>query len=175
MIAEAKAALGTANTGSGMGDQTIRQAVDLPKTNFTTAVPLAQGLSAYLTRGSKNRVSAREFMRLLRLKYVWSLCVLVSRERAKGALFLSSGDGGHYLPDEGKAGRRIMLRFVAKIRAKGFHTLEAARPEVSELRKIDGQQVMDLSAALDAEGLHELDTDGESNLPGTEVERCGET
>ena len=169
-----KTALGTANTGSGMGDQASEQAVDLPSTDFTTAAMPVQGLSAYLPRGAKNRVSSRELLRLLRIRDTRSLRALVARERAKGALILSSADGGYYLPDEGEAGLAEMQRFVSMIRAKGLHTLEAARPALNELRKIDGQTVMDLGAALDAAGMHEFDENGEDNLPEAQAHEAQE-
>jgi len=161
MSEDKKTALGTAYTESGMGDQASGQAVDLPNGNFTIADPATQGLSAFLPRGYKNRVSSRELLKLLKIRDTRTLRALVARERSKGALILSSADGGYFLPDDGDAGRAEMLRFVATVRAKGLHTLEAARPALKELRKLDGQQTLHLGAALDAAGLREFDEDGE--------------
>ena len=133
---------------------------DLPDTDFNTASPPTQGVAAVLCKGQENAIDSRELLRRFHLTDKRQLRALVSNERAHGALILTAPDGGYFLPDDGEKGRLEMKRFVSTIRAKGVHTLAAARPALRQLRISDGQITLDLDEALDAAGLRAFDDEG---------------
>lgn len=168
-----KTALNAVNIEDGRRETGLG-ADDLPDTDFNTASPPAQGVAAVLRKGEENAIDSRELLRRFHLTDKRQLRALVSNERAHGALILTAPDGGYFLPDDGEKGRLEMKRFISTIRAKGVHTLAAARPALRQLRISDGQITLDLDEALDAAGLREFT---EEELTGTPegATGCGRT
>lgn len=86
----------------------------LKVTDYTTILPT----------GKDNAIPSRQLATLLGFKDARSLRADIARSRADGQPILSSTIGGYYMP----ATVEEMKEFSAVIKAKGFHTLEAAVP-----------------------------------------------
>ena len=98
-------------------------------------------VAALLRHGEENATPTRELCRVLGVG-VRQLRLMVARERAEGALILSS-NAGYYLPAPGKQGIQELRRFIAFGSSKAaslFAALAAARRALRELEKqMEGQ------------------------------------
>lgn len=100
-------------------------------------------IESLLPHGAENAVSTDELLQVAGLCSSRSLKHIISKERKQGACILSLTNGGYFLPSDGEQGIEERRRFVATIRAKAFHTLEAAKPALDDLSMIDGQVSME--------------------------------
>ena len=99
-------------------------------------------ITPLLLPGAENAISTPELQRITGLD-VRSIRSQVSRERASGALILSSSSGGYYLPAEGEKGRNELQRFIGMILSKALNTLKAAEAARNALRVLSGQQFLE--------------------------------
>lgn len=131
-------------TESGEGNQAIVEANN-PTTEYTMPEEKKQRVSDFLLKGAENARSKETMLRLTGCSSTRELNRLIELERDQGVIILANtkAPGGYFLPDDGEKGREEMRHFVADLRAKGLSTLRAARPAINELRKIDGQQVIE--------------------------------
>lgn len=151
-----KAASVGANDESSRTGQAGTANANLPDDHSTITSPPTQGLADTLPAGQENAVDSETLMQRFHLSDRRQLRALVSLERSKGALILTAPGGGYFMPDAGEKGRREIRRFISTIRAKGVHTLAAAKPALRALRVTDGQITLSLDEALDAAGLREF-------------------
>ena len=131
-----KNALNGANIESGNGSTypiAFKDSISNSEDNTTVYKSKPKFIESLLPHGAENAVSTDELLQVTGLCSSRSLKHVVSRER----------NGGYFLPADGEQGIEERRRFVATIRAKAFHTLEAAKPALDELSMIDGQLSME--------------------------------
>lgn len=141
-----KNALNGANIESGNGSTypiAFKDSISNSEDNTTVYKSKPKFIESLLPHGAENAVSTDELLQVTGLCSSRSLKHVVSRERKQGACILSLTNGGYFLPADGEQGIEERRRFVATIRAKAFHTLEAAKPALDELSMIDGQLSME--------------------------------
>ena len=109
----------------------------------TTSTEREQGpVERLLLHGQENAQSAPELAKLAGMRSVRELQLQIARERAAGALILSSCRGknsGYYLPGEGTAGRLELSRYVASMMRRGTRCMAAALAAREALRQVEGQ------------------------------------
>ena len=97
-------------------------------------------IEALLGRGSENRITTGELVILAGLRSARELQAEIERERAAGALILSSSSGGYYLPSDDPAqARQEIERFVATVHARALNTQRTLRAARRALRECIGQ------------------------------------
>lgn len=116
--------------------------VILPCAQNSTGAGDNQVITPLLLPGAENAISTPELQRITGLD-VRSIRSQVSKERASGALILSSSSGGYYLPAEGEEGRNELQRFIGMILSKALNTLKAAEAARNALRVLSGQQFLE--------------------------------
>lgn len=116
---------------------------DFSQSNFTTPAGREQGpVERLLLHGQENAQSAPELAKLAGMRSVRELQLQIARERAAGALILSSCRGknaGYFLPGEGTAGRLELSRYVASMMRRGTRCMAAALAAREALRQVEGQ------------------------------------
>lgn len=103
----------------------------------------AQGrIEALLPHGEGNAVPARTLAELTGAGSVRLLQREIEKERAAGALILSTtrGTGGYYLPREGPEGRQEINAFIRTLTARASNTFRTLRAAKKALSVLDGQQ-----------------------------------
>ena len=124
-----------------------------PDSDCTTNPPRKQGLiESLLPTGEQNAIRASDLAHLAGVKSNRELRNMISRERAAGALILSTcrNGGGYFLPSGGEAGRREMEAFVATLRTRALNTLRAVKAARSALERVEGQIALDERSATGA-------------------------
>lgn len=127
---------------SGRAGKKHSSQVILPCAQNSTRAGDNQVITPLLLPGAENAISTPELQRITGLD-VRSIRSQVSKERASGALILSSSSGGYYLPAEGEEGRNELQRFIGMIFSKALNTLKAAEPAREALRVPSGQQILE--------------------------------
>lgn len=90
-------------------------------------------VAALLGKGEENAIPSRRLLAMSGLGNNRSLRIEIEKERAAGALILSTcrGRGGYFLPvNDGEEGKREIERYVATLTARAsstFRTLKTAR------------------------------------------------
>lgn len=111
--------------------------------DFTTPTAREQGpIERLLLHGQENAQSAADLAKLAGMRSTRELQLQVARERAAGALILSSCRGknaGYYLPADGPAGRLELNDFVGMMMRRGTRCMAAAQAARQALQQIDGQ------------------------------------
>lgn len=102
-----------------------------------------RGISSYLPQGEENAIRSSELARITGAKSVRELQHWVAAERSEGALILSTGKGGYFLPAEGEKGQAEIARFVATLRSRAVNTLKALKTAKAALSKTTEQITMD--------------------------------
>lgn len=97
-------------------------------------------VESILLHGEENAISTADLVALTGAKNVRHLQRQIERERLRGALILSSADGGYFLPDFGEKGRRELLIFVRTLQRRAFHTLQTLKAANKALRRADSEQ-----------------------------------
>lgn len=109
----------------------------------TTSTEREQGpIERLLLHGQENAQSAGDLVKLAGLQSERELRFQIARERAAGALILSSCRGrnsGYYLPGEGTAGRLELSNFVGMMMRRGTRCMAAALAAREALRQVEGQ------------------------------------
>lgn len=127
MSEQKKAASDVATIESGKEMQTVLPDVLFPKPNYITGNTNEQGIAALLPEGLENAVSSKELVQLCGCASTRQLQELIARERAQGALILSSAQGGYYLPAAGQKGRIELEAYVRTLHARAVNTFKAAQ------------------------------------------------
>lgn len=99
-------------------------------------------VSPLLGHGEENAVSTAQLVKRLGLRDSRSLRALIERERAEGALILSTvrGGGGYFLPSSDRfQARGEIAGFVSTVRARALNSLKALRAARRALKECDGQ------------------------------------
>lgn len=121
----------------------ILAGTNLSQNDFTTPAGREQGpVERLLLHGQENAQSAPELAKLAGMRSMRELQLQIARERAAGALILSSCRGknsGYYLPGEGTAGRLELSRYVASMMRRGTRCMAAALAAREALRQVEGQ------------------------------------
>lgn len=115
----------------------------LSQDDFTTSTARVQGpIERLLLHGQENAQSAADLAKLAGMRSTRELRLQVARERAAGALILSScrgKDAGYYLPADGTAGRLELSHFVGMMMRRGTRCMAAAQAARQALQEIEGQ------------------------------------
>ena len=107
--------------------------------NTTTATPCQVFIRDLLPRGHENAVTARQLSRTT------GLCSReirrrIAAERAAGAVILTDGAAGYFLPsDNAQCGRDEVSAWLARITARGVSTLRAGDSARAWLSVLPGQ------------------------------------
>lgn len=80
-------------------------------------------IMSMLPMGKENAISSAELTRVLRLKNKRELQLRIARERAAGALILSSTTGGYYT----SCNRDEVLEFIRTLENRAKHTFSALK------------------------------------------------
>lgn len=136
-----KNALNAANTESEKGIIPKVQVTAHSNANDNIINNLEQGyIQSILPYGEENAISTNDLLRITGIRDSRALKSIISEERKKGACILSKTSGGYFLPSDGEKGKQERLKYVATIKAKSLHTMEAAKPAINELQILEGQQ-----------------------------------
>lgn len=135
MTKKQKAASDGRNIESGRGGQTVLPDVLIPTTHYITGYTTAQGIAALLPEGLENAVSSKALARRCGCTSTRQLQELIARERAQGALILSSAQGGYYLPAAGRKGRIELEAYVRTLHARAVNTIKAAQAARQALKR----------------------------------------
>ena len=100
---------------------------------------LALSVAEALLHGEENARSSQELVTVLGFSSGRELQKAIERERASGALILSSSSGGYYLPDDGIKGRAELRRYLHTLRARAIGTLRSAQAARKELQSREGE------------------------------------
>ena len=93
----------------------------------------------FLQHGAENAISTQELMRLVGCSDVRTLRALVAAERNAGAVILSKGSGGYFLPDSGEKGKQEIEECITLLRSRAVGILKALKAARRELRNVSGQ------------------------------------
>lgn len=136
---KARPAVGAAE----QAEKAILAGTILSQDDFTTPTARAQGpIERLLLHGQENAQSAADLAKLAGMRSTRELRLQVARERAAGALILSScrdGNSGYYLPADGPAGRLELNSFVSSMMSRGTRCFVAAQAARQALQQIEGQ------------------------------------
>lgn len=100
-------------------------------------------IAELLPVGAENAVSSRSLAQMVGCGDVRQLQMMISKERERGALILSTTSGGYFLPDTGQKGRQEIAAFVAALHSRAINTLKAAAAARKALAVLDGQAEME--------------------------------
>ena len=84
-------------------------------------------VESFLPHGEEHAIDTPTLVRLVKCKSVRDLQKLIAFERASGALILSTGAGGYYLPDDGLKGKLELAAFVHTLNGRASNTFAAMR------------------------------------------------
>jgi len=90
--------------------------------------------------GKENATSSEGLCISLGFRTKRELVKKISQERQQGAVICSSVEGGYYLPKD----KQEIQEFIRTLESRGRHTLAALKSARKELRKMDGQQEIEL-------------------------------
>lgn len=123
--------------------------------HYITSEARKKGIvESLLQKGEENAVRAETLMELIGERDRRQLNKIIEGERRNGALILSSGRGGYYLPSDGEKGRAEMRRHLAALDHRAKSTLAVGKPVREALKVIEGQE----SITYQGGGLHEEQT-----------------
>ena len=132
MTMNEKAAAGVVSADDSRRDQASQQ--DLPRKEYIMRGAVVQVVEPFLLHGAENAISTKELQRWTGLG-VRDLRAQVAREREAGALILSRGEGGYFLPDDGEKGRDELRRFVVLMQSEAINTYRATLTAQEELKR----------------------------------------
>ena len=139
-----KIAPNAANIGSEAGTKPSAHTAAYSIPNNSINATKEQGyIESLLPHGEENAISTIDLLRITGIHTSRELKNRISSERKRGACILSKTSGGYFLHSDGEKGKQELRRYVATIRAKSIHTMEAANPALNELRKIEGQETIE--------------------------------
>ena len=94
-------------------------------------------ISELLWCGRENAICTKDLLTITGLKNARTLQNIIERERAEGALILSTSQhgGGYFLPSEGETGIREMLEFERTLNARALNTLRTLKTVRAALKK----------------------------------------
>ena len=130
-----EAASDVTTIGSGAGTQTVLPDVLFPESDYIIGNTTAQGIAALLPEGLENAISSAELVRRCGCASTRQLQELIARERAQGALILSSAQGGYYLPAAGRKGRIELEAYIRTLHARAVNTFKAAQAARQALKR----------------------------------------
>ena len=143
-----KAALNGRNIENGKETKGIGKP-SIPTVNNIINGESQQGvIESLLHKGEENAIRAETLMDMIGESDRRQLSKMIEGERRNGALILSSGRGGYYLPADGAKGRDEMRRHLSALDHRAKSTLAVGKPVREALKVIDGQE--------------EIERDGES-------------
>ncbi len=92
----------------------------------------------FLLEGKQNAVKSQKLADLMGCKSVRELQEVIAKERAKGAVILSTckDGGGYYLPREGD--KNEVIEFIRTLQSRAENTLCALESAKAYLRQLDG-------------------------------------
>lgn len=99
-------------------------------------------IESLLNRGEENAMRAETIMDMIGERDRRKLSKMIESERHDGAMILSSGRGGYYLPADGEKGRAEMRRHLAALDSRAKSTLAVGKPVREALKVIEGQTEM---------------------------------
>lgn len=99
-------------------------------------------IEALLPHGERNAVKVQILVELTGARSVRWLQREIEKERANGALILSTtrGTGGYFLPAYGSEGRQEINAFIRILTARASNTFRTLRAAKRALKELDGQQ-----------------------------------
>lgn len=99
-------------------------------------------IEALLPHGETNAVQVQILVELTGARSVRWLQREIEKERANGALILSTtrGTGGYFLPAYGAEGRQEINAFIRTLTARASNTFRTLRAAKQALKELDGQQ-----------------------------------
>ena len=102
-------------------------------------------VEALLLHGEQNAKPCKELVEALGLHSTRELRARIERERANGALILSTvrGHGGYFLPDlNEREGRAELRRFIRTVHARAVSSQRMLRTARQALRTCPGQEAL---------------------------------
>lgn len=96
-------------------------------------------VESVLQKGEGSAIPSDELVRLMGYRSVRELQKQIEKERAQGALILSSSSGGYFLP----ADRAEVERYILTLRRRALSTLRTLRAARQALRVCEGQEVLE--------------------------------
>ena len=94
-----------------------------------------------LLHGEHSAISGKDLLRICGFSTIRQLRSAVSAERMRGALIISSSDGGYFLPSEDPTeARQELLNFVSVNQSRAFTLLRTLRTARKALRNCEGQE-----------------------------------
>ena len=100
-------------------------------------------IAELLWQGKENAISTRDLLLISGLKSSRAMQNAIKRERANGALILSTSKngGGYYLPSDGEKGRMELLEFEGTLKARALNTLKTLKNVQRALDRAETQQM----------------------------------
>lgn len=100
-------------------------------------------IAELLWQGKENAISVRDLTVISGFKNPRTVQRIIERERANGALILSTNqkDGGYYLPSDGEKGRMELLEFESTLKSRALNTLKTLGNVRRALDRAEAQQM----------------------------------
>ncbi len=96
-------------------------------------------IESLLPHGEAHAIPTAQLVDLAGYRSVRELQKQIEKERAHGALILSSSTGGYFLP----ADRAEVVRYMLTLRRRALSTLRTLRSARHALRVCEGQEVLE--------------------------------
>lgn len=91
-------------------------------------------IAELLPQGEENAITTADLLRLVGVASARDLQRRVEAERLHGALILSTGRGGYFMPSEGEKGQHELSAYVHTTRARALNTLRMLKPATRAMR-----------------------------------------
>ncbi len=100
-------------------------------------------IAELLWQGKENAISTQDLLTISGLRSARTMQSVIERERANGALILSTSKngGGYYLPSDGEKGRMELLEFESTLKSRALNTLKTLGNVRRALDRAEAQQM----------------------------------